>query len=184
MNILLLAGSARPGGTSLRLAEEFKRGAEEVGAQVELFWAGTAKIHACTGCGHCEHGKNACIFEDDMQALYPRFLAADVLVLVTPIYNWGITAQLKAVFDRWQPVVLALRGRKKAVLMTTQAGNYEWITKPVNVWYEALLRFMDWPSVGRLAAVGVPERKDIEATDYPYAAYVLGKKIVEDVLEE
>jgi multimeric flavodoxin WrbA len=58
MNILILAGSARPKGTSILLAEEFKRGAEEAGAAVDVFHAGTAKIHGCLGCGHCEHGKN------------------------------------------------------------------------------------------------------------------------------
>ena len=177
MNILILAGSARRKGTSQLLVEEFKRGAEETGAVVEVFQAGTAKVHSCTGCNHCEHGKNPCVFQDDMTALYPKFLAADVLVMATPIYNWGITAQLKAVFDRWQPVVMAIRETKQTVLLTTQAGSQAWITEPVDAWYQALLHFMDWSSVGRLAAAGVMNRKDIESTDYPRQAYALGKQV-------
>lgn len=177
MNILILVGSARPKGTSILLAEEFKRGAEEMGADVEIFHAGTANIHGCIGCGHCEHGKNPCVFQDDMEMVYPKFLAADIIVMATPIYNWGITSQLKAVFDRWQPIVFEVLGKKEAVLMTTQAGEDDWITEPVNVWYQTLLRFMKWPSAGRLAAVGVMDRADIEKTDYPAQAYELGKAV-------
>lgn len=177
MNILILAGSARPKGTSSLLVKEFRRGAMEMGAAVEVFSAGTAMVHGCTGCGHCAHGKNACIFQDDMQALYPKFLAADLIVIATPVYNWGITAQLKMVFDRWQPVVLSIRERKKVILLTTQAGRDAWITEPVEAWYKALLRFMEWESAGRLAAVGVMERADIEATDYPAQAYALGRQV-------
>lgn len=176
MNILILAGSARRNGTSISLAEEFKRGAEERGAIAEIFNAGIAKIHGCIGCGHCEHGKNPCVFHDDMEMLYPKLLAADIIVLATPVYNWGITSQLKAVFDRWRPAVFAIRG-KKTVLLTTQAGGQEWITEPVNVWYDTLLRFMQWQSVGRIAAVGVMERADMETTDYLAQAYELGRQV-------
>ena len=95
MNILIRAGSTRPKGTSSLLVEEFRRGAMEMGAAVEVFSAGTARVHGCTGCGHCAHGKNACIFQDDMQALYPKFLAADLIVIATPVYNWVL---LLAVF--------------------------------------------------------------------------------------
>ena len=80
-------------------------------------------------------------------------------------------------FDRWQPVVMAIRETKQAVLLATQAGSEAWITEPVDAWYQALLRFMAWSSVGRLAAVGVMDRKDIEATDYPRQAYELGKQV-------
>ena len=182
MHILILAGSARSKGTSMLLIESFKRGAEENGAMVKVFRCGTAKLHGCIGCGHCEHGKNPCVFQDDMEVLSKEFLTADLIVLATPIYNWGITSQLKAAFDRWQPVVFDLMGKKKAILLTTQAGKEDWITEPVNVWYNALLRFMKWQSVGRIAAVGVMERSDIEATDYPGMAYELGEKIGKDSL--
>ncbi len=73
--------------------------------------------------------------------------------------------------------MMAIRETKQAVLMTTQAGSQAWITEPVNAWYQALLHFMDWSSVGRLAAAGVMNRKDIESTDYPRQAYELGKKV-------
>ena len=70
-----------------------------------------------------------------------------------------------------------MQGHKKVVLLTTQASNEDWVTEPVDVWYKNLLRFMEWENAGRLAAKGVMTRADIEATDYPQQAYVLGKQL-------
>lgn len=177
MKVLILTGSAKRKGTSALLAEEYQRGAEEVGHLVEIFRAGTGNVHGCTGCNHCEYGKNSCVFRDDMDVLNPKLLEADVIVIATPIYYWGISSQLKAVIDRWQPTVFAMQGHKKVVLLTTQASDEDWVTEPVDAWYKALLRFMKWENGGRLAAKGVPARADIEAADYPQQAYALGKEL-------
>ena len=177
MKVLILTGSAKRNGTSTLLAEEDQRGAEEVGHAVEIFRAGTAKVHGCTGCNHCEYGKNSCVFRDDMDELNPKLLEADVIVIASPIYYWGISSQLKAVIDRWQPTVFAMQGHKKVVLLTTQASDEDWVTEPVDAWYKNLVRFMEWEDAGRLAAKGVMSRVNIEATDYPQQAYALGMQL-------
>ena len=177
MKVLILTGSAKRNGTSTLLAGEYQRGAEEVGHAVEIFRAGTAKVHGCTGCNHCEYGKNSCVFRDDMDELNPKLLEADVIVIASPIYYWGISSQLKAVIDRWQPTVFAMQGHKKVVLLTTQASDEDWVTEPVDAWYKNLVRFMEWEDAGRLAAKGVMSRVNIEATDYPQQAYALGMQL-------
>lgn len=143
----------------------------------EIFRAGTAKVHGCTGCNHCEYGKNSCVFRDDMDELNPKLLEADVIVIASPIYYWGISSQLKAVIDRWQPTVFAMQGHKKVILLITQASDEDWVTEPVDAWYKNLVRFMEWEDAGRLAAKGVMSRVNIEATDYPQQAYALGMQL-------
>lgn len=177
MKILILTGSTHKNGTSAFLASEFQRGAQESGHEVELFNAGTSRVHGCTGCNYCEYGKKPCVFRDDMDTLNQKLLNADVIVFSSPIYYWGIPSQLKAIIDRWQPVVFSMQGHKRTVFLTTQASEEDWVTEPVNVWYQALLRFMKWESAGRIAAKGVPGRADIEKTNYPQMAYELGKHI-------
>ena len=177
MKVLVITGSAHGKGTSALMADEFIRGAKDAGHEVERFDAGKAKVHGCTGCNHCEYGKNPCIFRDDMEGLNPKMLEADAIVLVSPVYYWGLSSQLKAVIDRWQPTVFAMQHNKKSVLLTTQASNEDWVTEPVDAWYKNLLRFMEWENAGRLAAKGVMTRANIEATDYPQQAYVLGKQL-------
>jgi multimeric flavodoxin WrbA len=41
-----------------------------------------------------------CIIDDDMEALYPAFIEADLVVLASPIYWWSVSAQLKLFIDR------------------------------------------------------------------------------------
>ena len=68
------------------------------------------KILPCLGCGVCER-KGYCPQNDDMQAAYPLLRKADLVVLATPIYFYGPTAQMKAFIDRSQ----ALWSRKYAL---------------------------------------------------------------------
>lgn len=179
MEILILAGSPHSHGTSELLVREFQRGAEEAGHEVEIFHAGKAQVHGCTGCNYCEYGKNSCVFRDDMDVISSKLVSADLIVFVSPIYYWGISSQLKATIDRWQPLVFSMQGNKAAMLLTTQASGEDWVTEPVDAWYQALLHFMRWQSIGRIAAKGVPERSDIEKTDYPQLAYELGRQLLE-----
>jgi FMN-dependent NADH-azoreductase len=55
--------------------------------------------------------------------LIDELLAADVLVIGTPMYNWSVPAQLKAWIDRVTFPWLALGGRR-AVIATARAGAY------------------------------------------------------------
>jgi len=74
-------------------------GAREVGAETELVDVTKLRIEYCNGCLCCRQtGK--CRIEDDYQELIERLRAANGIVLSSPNYMSGITAQLKTVFDR------------------------------------------------------------------------------------
>jgi multimeric flavodoxin WrbA len=65
-----------------------------------VFWGVRGKnIEFCNHCDYCLKG-DGCIFDDDVQALYPLLRDAEALVMATPVYNGGVSAQLKAVMDR------------------------------------------------------------------------------------
>ena len=177
MRITLITGSAHRDGTSALMAGEFARGAGDAGHEVYRFDAGRAKVHPCTGCGHCGYGENPCVFQDDMERLNAHMLEADLIAIVSPVYYWGLSAQTKAVIDRWQPTVFSLQGGKRAVLMTTQASGEEWVVEPLRSWYGNLLRFMRWEDAGRINALGCATREQIEASDYPKLAYELGRSL-------
>ncbi len=72
---------------------------EESGFETELFTVKGKKINFCIHCDYCLKAKE-CIFDDDMVQLYDRIEMADGLILATPVYNSGVSAQLKAVMDR------------------------------------------------------------------------------------
>ena len=74
--------------------------AKEAGAEeIQVVSVANKTILPCDGCESCmETGE--CIIDDDMQELYPKLLAADGIIMGTPVYFWGATAQAKAIIDR------------------------------------------------------------------------------------
>lgn len=98
--VLILSGSPRKNGNSDVLCDEFMKGALAAGNLVEKIRVAEKKIAPCTGCYFCKDSGGRCVFNDDMCELLEKILAADVLVLATPVYFYSMCAQLKVVIDR------------------------------------------------------------------------------------
>ena len=99
MKILGLSCSPHIQGDTVTLLNEALKGAKKEGAKIELYSVVGKTIHPCEGCRSCfETGK--CKIEDDMQALYDKFLEADGIIFGTPVYFWDVTAQAKTIIDR------------------------------------------------------------------------------------
>lgn len=65
-----------------------------------FFWTVRGKkIGFCIHCDYCLREKK-CIIQDDMQDLYDLMEKAEAFVIATPVYNGGVSAQIKAVLDR------------------------------------------------------------------------------------
>jgi len=136
MNVIVLHGSARTGGDTDTLAEHFLRGlGEEEKHKVARFRPIEMGIAHCRGatCMGCSAG-TGCVIDDDMQAVYPAFRDADVVVMATPIF-WGyMTSQLKTLFDRLEAVASPTYfGNKDFVLLIAYRHYYgsmvEWIER-------------------------------------------------------
>lgn len=108
-NVLILSGSARRGGNSDLLCDEFMRGAQEGGHTVEKLRVAAKRISPCIGCYYCKDHDGVCVQNDDMADILQKIIDADVLVLASPVYFYSINAQLKALIDRtvarWTEVV-------------------------------------------------------------------------------
>jgi multimeric flavodoxin WrbA len=93
-------------GNTALILNPFLEGMKEEGADVELFYTRKLNIHPCTGEFNCwlkTPGK--CLHNDDMNLLYPRIDAADVIVFATPVYVDGVTGPMKNLMDRIIPLV-------------------------------------------------------------------------------
>lgn len=176
MNITILTGSPHKNGTSFLLAEEFIRGAKENSHNVFRFDGAFKKVHPCIGCDKCEAGENPCIFNDDMNELYPELLKSDVVVYITPLYYHGVSAQMKTVMDRFHGINSKLRGAdKKAIMIVTAAYPEDWVFEGIIKTFETDMRYLQWKNIGTLLAYNCPSRCDIEKTNYPMSAYKMGK---------
>ena len=86
------------------LCEQFKKGAEAKGHQVELVRIMEKNIGFCRACDGCMRNGGTCVLKDDMAEILDLFQKADVLVLATPVYFYGISAQMKTFIDRTYPI--------------------------------------------------------------------------------
>ena len=103
MHVAAFVGSPRVGGNTETLVSEVLRGAREAGARTTQFALNRLDISPCQGCDACRQ-LGRCRIEDDMQSLFGELLGAEALVIGTPIYFWGPSAQTKAFLDRWYAI--------------------------------------------------------------------------------
>ncbi len=101
MKVLGLFGSPRRGGNTDLLLEEMLRGAQSQAAEIEKIFLSEWDISGCRECRKCEIDGN-CVIQDQMQKLYPKLLQADYIILASPIFFYGVTAQAKRMIDRCQ----------------------------------------------------------------------------------
>jgi len=101
MKVLGIFGSPRRGGNTEILLEEALKGAEKEGAKVERLYLSDFTITPCKECHGCDDTGN-CIILDEMEKVYPKLLEADVVILASPIFFYGVTASAKALIDRSQ----------------------------------------------------------------------------------
>jgi len=99
--VLGIFGSPRRGGNTDLLLEETLKGAAVEGARVEEIHLCDFRITPCSECLSC-FNDGACVIADDMQGIYPRLLDADIVILASPIFFYGITGWAKAMVDRSQ----------------------------------------------------------------------------------
>lgn len=98
--VLILSGSPRKGGNSDLLCDEFLRGAQESGNQVEKVFLRSKKVAPCNACYYCKNSGGKRAIPDDMAEILDKMQAADVIVMASPVYFYSIGAQMKAVIDR------------------------------------------------------------------------------------
>lgn len=99
-NVVIISASPRKQGNSDLLCDQFLKGAQEAGHKAEKITLRDKKINYCLACDHCKKNGGTCIQKDDAAAVIAKMIAADVLVLATPVYFYTMNAQMKALIDR------------------------------------------------------------------------------------
>ena len=99
-NVLILSSSPRRGGNSDRLCDPFLQGCKNAGHTVEKIFLKDKHINYCTGCGICSMYGKPCPQKDDAAEVLEKMIAADVMVMATPVYFYTMSAQMKTLIDR------------------------------------------------------------------------------------
>lgn len=163
MNILIISGSPRKGGNTELLVDAFAKGAA-AHHHVEIVSVRDYKVNPCLGCNACANERyesllsdgrmqpsvaegNACFKtngvcaqKDDMTILYEKMSQADMLVIASPVYFYGISAQLKAVIDRFHNPIRDTFHIKKMALLLVGAATLPELFDAILTEYNLCLR--------------------------------------------
>jgi multimeric flavodoxin WrbA len=125
MKIVGVSGSPRKGNTEWMLCALLDMAAQK-GAEVETLLLRKVDVRMCRGCLSCEEGgkerKGICTINDDMIEIYPKLLAANAIVLATPVYFEMLSGLLKNFLDRTCPIWPRLEGKRAAGLAVAEEG--------------------------------------------------------------
>ena len=172
MKLLAINGSYRGkhGQTELFL-KRIMEGAGESGAQTETIYLCEKNIQLCKGCFSCQTkiNRKKCIHDgkDDVASIFDKMRQADMLVYASPIYVFGFSAVLKALFERinstadcadlqvsesglfFHEIDKTLCSKPFATLFT--CDNMEEFTPRTSLeYFKVFSRFMDAPWVGSM----------------------------------
>lgn len=175
--ILVLNGSVRRGGNTELLVQSFAEGARKNNS-VEIVSAADFKVNPCIGCNSCfKREGNACFQNDSMKEIYQKLKETDTLVLASPVYFYGISAQLKAVIDRLHTPMRNSFPIKKLALILVGAATLPEMFDAIKVQYKLALNFFGLEDAGTVLVRGAREKGDVKNTDGLKNAYNLGSSM-------
>ena len=135
MKITTILGSAKKKGNTATVLGWVREELESLGHEVEGIYLNNKSINGCLGCAKCRENpaEIACVQKDDAIGIMEKMIASDAVLLASPIYFWGFTAQLKALIDRGYSLVTnyhkpghtSLMEGKNVGLLVTGADAYE-----------------------------------------------------------
>ncbi len=176
MKVVVLTGSPHKNGTTDLLAGKFIEGAEAKGHEIYRFDAALRNIHPCLGCDACGMS-GPCVHKDDIEnEAVQKFIEADVIALISPVYYFAFSAQLKTVIDRFYSRTYDINN-KQSVLLAAGGGDTPLTMRSIVKHYETLANYMHWEDKGRVLAVACLTRDAIAKTTYPEDAFRLGQSL-------
>lgn len=175
--VVILVGSPRKGGNTEAIAKAFAEGAS-THHEVEILSIADLNVAPCIGCNTCfTREGNACFRHDDMDKVYAALATADILVIASPVYFYGISSQLKAVIDRLHTPLRNTFHIKQACILLCGAASLPELFDAILKQYELALKFFDIEDLGHVLARSVKEKGDVLGTPAIAEAKKLGEAI-------
>ena len=174
--IVILAGSPRKYGNTDRLVDAFVRGAGEQ-SEVEVISVHDYKVNPCLGCNSCfAREGNACVQQDDMALIYEKLRGADTLIIASPVYFYGLSAQLKAVIDRFHTPMRNGLSLRRLGLILVGAATLPELFDAILTQYRLTLNFFHLEDAGSVLVRGAREKGEVSGADLE-KAYRFGQEI-------
>ena len=175
--VLILSASPRKGGNSDTLCDQFRKGAEETGHAAEKIFLRDHKVQYCTGCGLCVGRKGTCSQKDDMADIAQKMLAADVIVMATPVYFYTMDAQMKTLIDRCCAYYTGMENKEFYFIVTAADQDISAMERTIEGFRGFTLCLDGAVEKGIVYGVGAWNRGEIVHTPAMAQAYEMGRRV-------
>lgn len=148
MKVLILNGSPRMDGNTRTALNEIANGirAHVSGAEIEFIDVAQRKLSPCIACDACKQNGGTCVMPDETPALVQKVFDSDVVIFGTPVYWWGVSAQLKMVIDKFYSKDTAFGKQKKRIGLVTvgAAGIEDREYELIRGQFECICNYLGW----------------------------------------
>lgn len=174
---MILSASPRKQGNSDLLCDRFMEGAREAGHQAEKIFLGDKKINYCLACDGCKRNGGECVQKDDMAEILKKFLAADVIVMATPVYFYTMNAQMKTLIDRTVAKFSEIRNKDMYFIVTAADTNKESLERTIEGFRGFTSCYSGLNEKGIVYGTGAWNIGDIKVSKAMDQAYEMGKSV-------
>jgi len=185
VKVLAVNGSPRRRGNTASMIRAAADELRAAGIEVEVVSIADHEVRPCDGCERCYKRPWGCPIEDDAVMILKKMVAADGILMGSPVYCGGVTAQLKALIDRSiMPYQAAELKGKVAGAITVGGGRHGGQELALSQLY-AYFMMMDMIAApaegGYYGAMGTGEKRgDVERDEDGLAsAKALGRRMAQ-----
>lgn len=180
MRVIGVSGSPRVGGNTDLILNEALQAAKAAGAEVSLIRVYDYKLEPCRACMAC-FSTGKCVQEDDCPKLFEMLKQADAVILASPSYFQGVTAQMKTFIDRVGFLALARKktdfaGKVGGVIAVARRSGVSSTCNQMLAFLTAV--GISIPSGGRVFAIAREKGEVLNDREGVETARQLGKSIV------
>lgn len=175
--VLILSSSPRRNGNSDTLCNEFMRGAQETGNQVEKIFLKDKHINYCTGCSVCSMYQKPCPQKDDAAEIVEKMIEADVIVMATPVYFYAMSAQMKTMIDRCCARYLEIKNKDFYFIISAAEDDRTLMERTIDGFRGFLDCLENARECGTIYGIGAWKMGEIEGKFSMQEAYQMGKNV-------
>ena len=169
--------SPRHGGNCDLLCDEFIKGATSQGHLCEKIYLNDLAIRPCQGCDYCTQHNGRCKIKDDMGQVLTKIMAAQVIVMATPVYFYAMAAQLKLVIDRCVARWMQIKDKDFYFIMASAEDNPDVMRGTLDGMRGFVACLDDVQEKGVIAAKGVYRKGEVQNHPAMLKALAAGKLV-------
>jgi Multimeric flavodoxin WrbA len=175
--VLVLSGSPRKGGNSDTLCDSFIEGAQSAGHQAEKIFIRDSNINYCTGCGVCIDRTKGCSQKDDMKDILAKMVAADVIVMATPVYFYTMNGQMKTLIDRCCARYTEISDKDFYFIMTAADDDNTAMDRTIEEFRGFTYCLTDAHEKGVIKGLGLWQKNDVRGKEILQEAFKAGASV-------